>query len=123
MQMIFFRNRLKFFLDRSFAQQMIEMGLTPSSEILRINRKFIDETSPASLHRKMGSNSLELFRLRFGDDTPIGVQYTTIITDACPELGDEDFEKESLYRLRNAMTSAGQTEEQPAATPLEQHSG
>jgi GntR family transcriptional regulator len=93
------QNRLKFFLDRSFAQQMIEMGLTPSSEILRINRKFIDETSPASLHRKMGSNSLELFRLRFGDDTPIGVQYTTIITDACPELGDEDFEKESLYRL------------------------
>ena len=45
------QNRLKFFLDRSFAQQMIEMELTPSSEILRINRKTIDETSPASLHR------------------------------------------------------------------------
>jgi len=93
------QNRLKFFLDRSFAQQMIEMGVTPRSEVLRINRQIIDETSPSSLHRKMGSNSLELIRLRFGDDIPIGVQYTTIITDACPQLGDEDFEKESLYSL------------------------
>ena len=92
-------NRLKFFLDRSFAQQMIEMGLTPRSEVLRKNRQIIDKSSPSSLHRKMGSNSLELIRIRFGDNTPIGVQYTTIITDACPELGDENFEKESLYNL------------------------
>jgi len=93
------QNRLTFFLDRSFAQQMIEMGLTPRSEVLRINRQFIDKTSPSSLQRKMGSNSLELIRLRFGDDIAIGVQYTTIIIDVCPELGDEDFEKESLYSL------------------------
>ena len=93
------QNRLKFFLDRSFAKQMIEMGLTPHSEVLRTNRGQIDETSPSSLHSKIGSDSLELIRLRFGDDTPIGVQYTTIITDACLELGDEDFENESLYSL------------------------
>lgn len=93
------QNRFKFFLDRSFAQQMIEMGLTPRSEVLQINRRKIDEVSPPSLHRKMGSNSIELIRIRFGDDTPIGVQYTTVITDACPELGDEDFEKKSLYSL------------------------
>jgi GntR family transcriptional regulator len=93
------QNRLKFFLDRSFAKQMIEMGLTPHSEVLRINRGQIDETSHSSLHSKIGSDSLELIRLRFGDDTPIGVQYTTIITDACLELGDEDFENESLYSL------------------------
>jgi GntR family transcriptional regulator len=93
------QNRLKFFLDRSFAQQMIEMGVTPRSEVLRISRQIIDETSPSSLLRKMGSNSLELIRLRFGDNTPIGVQYTTIITDACPSLGDDNFEIESLYSL------------------------
>jgi GntR family transcriptional regulator len=78
---------------------MIEMGLTPRSEVLRVNRQIINETAPASLLSKMGSNSLELIRLRFGDDTPIGVQYTTIITDACMKLGDENFEKESLYNL------------------------
>lgn len=93
------QGRLKFFLDRSFAQQMIEMGVPPHSEVLRIKRQKIDETSPVSLHRKMGSNSLELIRLRFGGDIPICVQYTTIITDACPGLGDEDFEKETLYNL------------------------
>lgn len=41
--------RLTFFLDRNFAQQMIEMGLTPRSEVWRINRQFIDETSPSSI--------------------------------------------------------------------------
>ena len=93
------QNHLKFFLDRSFAQQMVVMGVTSRSEVLRINRQTIDETSPPSLRRKMGSSSLELIRIRFGDDTPIGVQYTTVITDACLDLGDEDFEKESLYSL------------------------
>ena len=93
------QNRLKFFLDRSFAQQMIEMGLTPHSEVLRIIQRVIDDTSPSSLHRKIGSDSIELIRIRYGDDTPIGVQYTTVITDACPGLGDENFEKESLYNL------------------------
>ena len=75
------------------------MGLTPRSEVLRLNQQITDETAPVSLHRKMGSNSLELIRLRFGDDIPIGVQYTTIIIDACPGLVDEDFEKDSLYSL------------------------
>lgn len=92
-------NRLKFFLDRSFAQQMIEMGVVPRSEVLRIHQQIVNNTSPSTLHRKMGSNSLELIRIRFGDNTPIGVQYTTVVTDACPGLGNEDFTKESLYDL------------------------
>lgn len=93
------QNRLKFFIDRSFAQQMIEMGLTPRSEVLRVNRRIIDATSPLSLQSKKGSNSMELIRIRYGDDVSIGVQYTTVIIDACPDLIEDDFEKESLYNL------------------------
>jgi GntR family transcriptional regulator len=92
-------NRLKFFLDRSFAQQIAEMGLKPHSEVLRKVARTIDESAPATLHQKMGSESLELIRLRFGDDMPIGLQYTTIITDLCPDLGKYDFVEESLYSL------------------------
>jgi GntR family transcriptional regulator len=93
------RNRLKFFLDKSFAQQMVEMGLKPESEVLRKKRVKIDYTSPRSLRSKKGSSALELIRLRFGDEIPIGVQYTTIITDLCPDLPEYDFRTESLYNL------------------------
>lgn len=92
-------NRLKFFFDRSFYQQITEMGLRPHSEVLRKVERTVDEAAPASLHQKMGSQSLELIRLRFGDDMPIGVQYTTIITDLCPDLSSYNFENESLYSL------------------------
>lgn len=92
-------NRLKFFLDRSFAQQIAEMGLTPHSEVLRKAKRVIDETSPVSLHVKMGGESLELIRLRFGDEMPIGLQYTTVITNLCPDLDNHEFVEESLYSL------------------------
>ncbi len=93
------RNRMRFFLDQSFAQQMIEMGLTPKSEVLRLKKTTIDSNAPLSLQTKIGSPALDLIRLRFGDDTPIGVQYTTIITDTCPDLDQHDFTTQSLYNL------------------------
>jgi GntR family transcriptional regulator len=93
------RNRIKFFLDQSFAQQMAEMGLKSTSEVLRIKQTVVDENAPASLHTKLGSPAMELIRLRYGDDIPIGVQYTTIVTDACLGLHEHDFTQESLYNL------------------------
>ncbi len=93
------RNRLKFFLDKSFAQQMVEMGLKPQSEVLRQKPIIIDNASPQTLRSKKGSSALELIRLRFGNETPIGLQYTTIITDLCPDLADYDFKTASLYNL------------------------
>ena len=93
------QSRLKFFLDKSFAQQMLEMGLTPQSEILRKKATIIDSASPAQLRGKKGSPALELIRLRFGDETPIGVQYTIILTALCPDLATYDFRTESLYHL------------------------
>lgn len=94
------RNRLKFFLDKSFAQQIVEMGLKPHSEVLRQKETVIDSASPQTLRHKRGSSALELIRLRFGNETPIGLQYTTIITDLCPDLGMHDFNQEaSLYNL------------------------
>jgi GntR family transcriptional regulator len=92
-------NRPKFYLDRSFAQQMIEMGMTPHSEVLKISAGIIDDTSPEPLRVRLGAKCLVLVRLRFGDQTPIGIQYTTIITDLCPNLADHDFNTGSLYNI------------------------
>ena len=91
--------RPKFYLDRSFAQQMIEMGMTPHSEVLKMTAGIIDDTSPEPLRVRSGADCLILVRLRFGDQTPIGIQYTTIITDQCPDLANHDFNKESLYNI------------------------
>lgn len=92
-------NRLKFYLDRSFAQQILEMGMTPRSEVLKIATGTIDATSPDPLQALSGADCLILVRLRFGDQTPIGIQYTTIITDLCPGLQNHDFNEESLYHI------------------------
>ncbi len=93
------RNRLMFFLDQSFAQQMIAMGMQPHSEVLRKKVTTVDGAAPNSLHSKRGRQALELIRLRFGNEIPIGVQYTTVVTDLCPDLHTQDFETESLYSL------------------------
>lgn len=90
---------VKFYIDKSFAQQMMEMGMSSHSEVLKISTGVIDETSPGDLQKKMGSPCLELVRLRFADQTPMGIQYTTIITDYCPNLIDHDFNHESLYNI------------------------
>lgn len=92
-------NRPRFYLDRSFAQQMVEMGMSPHSEVLKMTEGIIDATSPEPLQVRLGANCLILVRLRFGDQTPIGIQYTTIITDLCPDLANHDFNQESLYNI------------------------
>lgn len=88
-----------FYLDQSFAQQIIQMGLAPRSEVLRKKITMIDSSAPVSLHSKKGSQALDLIRLRFGDEDPIGVQYTTVVTDLCPDLQKWEFKQESLYDL------------------------
>jgi len=93
------KKRHTFFLDQSFAQQLMGMGLTPRSEVLRKRVTIIEGTTPESLSSKKGSQALELIRLRFGNDITIGIQYTTIITDLCPNLHIHDFRVNSLYDL------------------------
>jgi GntR family transcriptional regulator len=92
-------NRPRFYLDRSFAQQMIEMGMAPHSEVLKMAEGVIDATSPEPLQVRSGAKCLILVRLRFGDQIPIGIQYTTIITDVCPDLANHDFNQGSLYNI------------------------
>jgi GntR family transcriptional regulator len=91
--------RPKFYLDRSFAQQMTEMGMTPHSEVLRISAGIIDDSSPEPLRVQSGASCLVLVRLRFGNQTPIGIQYTTIVTSRCPDLANHNFNEESLYNI------------------------
>jgi len=90
-------DRNRFYLDRSFTQQMADMGMQAKSEVLRTSFGIIDETSPLPLQLKRGAPYFHLVRLRLGDDFPIGMQSTTIITERCPDLQTFDFNNHSLY--------------------------
>lgn len=89
--------RMKFFLDRSFTRQMIEMGREPRSVVLEAVFSEIEERYPEVFRDKIGMNCLRLVRLRFGDNEPIGIQATIILTELCPGLEQYDFNQESLY--------------------------
>lgn len=92
-------NRIQFIMSQSFAIQMKTMGYVPGSKVLKLSPCVIDQKSPEKLHCKMGSPALELVRLRYANDEPIGVQYTTIIIDSIEDLANNNFNEESLYNL------------------------
>jgi GntR family transcriptional regulator len=92
-------DRKQFYLDRSFTRQIAEMGLEPRSEVLEMVMSKIDGQAPRSLQAKVGKDCLLLVRLRLGNDEPIGLQYTTIITELCQGLEQYDFNQRSLYEV------------------------
>ncbi|RLC68219.1 MAG: hypothetical protein DRI48_00105 [Chloroflexi bacterium] len=90
-------DRREFLLDRSFTRQMAEMGKQAHSQVLELSVGTITEDSPQLLHKYMGGSCLYLSRLRFGDEEPIGIQYTIVITELCRGLESYDFTRNSLY--------------------------
>jgi GntR family transcriptional regulator len=91
--------RLNFYLDRSFSQQMREMGYTPHSKVLKAELGKVGEGSPRALQRMIGNACLRLERLRFGDNIPISIQFTTVLTEKCAGIEKHDFSQESLYEV------------------------
>jgi GntR family transcriptional regulator len=90
---------LNFYLDRSFSQQMREMGYTPHSKVLKADLGQVDEGSPRALQKMTGKACLRLVRLRFGDNVPISIQSTTVLNEKCAGIEKHDFANESLYEI------------------------
>jgi GntR family transcriptional regulator len=91
--------RARFYLDQSFTRQMAEMGRKARSVILYQAEGVIDEASAHAFRDRCGATCLQLHRLRFGDDEPIVIQYTTVLSERCPGLADFDFAQQSLYAI------------------------
>jgi len=92
-------DRTKFYLDRSFTQQMADLGTESHSRVLRVSTGIIGDSMPLALHKKMGRPCLSLVRLRFGGSEPIGIQSAVVVTERCPDLDQHDFNQESLYNV------------------------
>lgn len=90
-------SHIQFFLDRSFSQQMRELGRTPHSRVLSIQAESVNKELTPALHAYDGSPCVALERLRLGDDEPICHQVTTILSEPCPGIEHLDFETQSLY--------------------------
>ena len=101
-------DRVRFYLDRSFTQQMAELGLVASSRVLKAEAGVITEDDPDPLRRARGAPCFRLARIRMGGSEPIGVQRTTVLTRRCPDFGRHDFARESVYAVlaRNYQLTA-----------------
>jgi GntR family transcriptional regulator len=92
-------DRVRFYLDRSFTQQMAELGLVASSRVLKAEAGVVTETDPVPLRRERGAPCFRLARIRMGDSEPIGVQQTTVLTRRCRDIARHDFARESVYAV------------------------
>ncbi len=90
-------SRVQFFLDRSFTRQMADMGRRAHSRVLQAFSGVVDASAPPALKPRNGAPCFTLIRLRFGDDEPVGLQKSIILTEQCPDLEKHDFNVESLY--------------------------
>jgi GntR family transcriptional regulator len=92
-------NHTQFFLDRSFSQQMREMGRVPHSLVLSQEVGTVELESVPALHAYQGKPCLALERLRLGDDEPICHQTSTVLSERCPGIEGHDFANQSLYEI------------------------
>lgn len=89
----------QFFLDRSFSQQMRELGRVPHSRVLSIQTGVVDSNLIPALQGCNGQTNITLERLRLGDDEPICHQISTVLTERCPGIEQQDFENQSMYEI------------------------
>ncbi len=90
---------IQFFLDRSFSQQMREMGRVPTSKVLRCEPGFITVENQPILEKVRGAPCLTLERLRYGDDELICHQSTIVLTERCPGIESVNFTNQSLFEI------------------------
>lgn len=93
------KNLTSLSVARSFTTEMEALGYTTRSEILEKATGRIDASQHALLSSYVGAPSLNLTRLRFADDEPVCLQYSTILTTQCKGLGKHNFAAASLYKV------------------------
>ena len=89
----------QFFLDRSFSQQMRELGREPRSITLSSNQDMINLDVNAALRSLNEKSGFVLERLRLGGEEPICHQTTTVVLEQCPGIENVDFTNQSLYEV------------------------
>ena len=82
-----------------FSDEMISLGLAPSSRVLKLKRETADKQVQQELRLKIDAEVFYLERLRLADDEPMAYETTYLPTALCPELDQQDLTKNSLYQI------------------------
>lgn len=87
----------------SFNDQMVRLGMTPSTEVLEFTIQKAGEAVAAALKIAEKDNVIFLHRKRFADGDPIVTLKTYLPFDKCDFLMGHDFTKESLYQVLSSQ--------------------
>ncbi|HML20365.1 MAG TPA: GntR family transcriptional regulator [Aggregatilinea sp.] len=80
-----------------FHQDMVEQGYNPVAHVLRQNIVPASSKVATYLNVEVGSQIIEIERLRFIGELPIQLVTTYIPYALCPDLATADFSQQSLY--------------------------
>ena len=82
-----------------FSEEMLSLGLVPSSRVLKLKRESADESIAADLNLEAGAEVFHLERLRLADGEPMAFESTYLPSLLCPELDQIDLTVNSLYKV------------------------
>lgn len=84
---------------KSFTEEMREKGLIPKTQVLGVEQEPCDEKVSKALNIAVGSEVIQLKRLRSANNIPIVLVTTFLPAAKLPNILSRDFENESLYRI------------------------
>lgn len=82
-----------------FSEEMISLGLVPSSRVLRLEQEAASEQIIEDLDLTANEKVYHLERLRLADDEPMAFESTYLPAKLCPQLDKIDLTKTSLYQI------------------------
>jgi GntR family transcriptional regulator len=82
-----------------FSDEMISLGLKPSSRVLELRRETASDAIAQDLDLSNDDNVFHLERLRLADDEPMAFESTYLPENLCPALDKWDLTKNSLYQI------------------------
>ncbi len=85
-----------------FAEDMVQAGMEPSSQILFLGREGAAAQIASCLGLAEGAPCVRLDRLRLGDGQPIALDQTWLPTEYGRKLEGRDLTKETIYRILGA---------------------
>jgi len=84
---------------KGFSDLMRERGLTPSSKILKVERRLADDEERLHLNLPFDGEVYYISRIRYADKMPMAIEYSSLTADFFPDIDRFDLEKLSLYDI------------------------
>ncbi|HEU5401518.1 MAG TPA: GntR family transcriptional regulator [Terriglobales bacterium] len=83
----------------SFTEEMAARGSSASSRVLKFRIEPADEAAAEALRLPLGEKLYSLRRLRLADSVPMGIEWSRIPLNLCPDLQKAFQPRESLYQV------------------------